>query len=229
MIPTWAVVPTKNRPQLVRDLLSTLAGQVVGAVVVDNNDAVDEFEIPGIDVMCHLHRPGYPPNISQLLNAGLDVIYGARTSAIVQRPQLVHGEFNVALLNDDVRCPPGWVESLSSAMRATTAVMAYTDRQARREPMLYTEPPRSPFDTATVCACLLRGETHLLLDETMKWWYSDTDLDYRCRQIGGVLAVPGPIPEHLFPSVQTFSDPVLSAQTHRDRERFDAKWQGVPW
>jgi hypothetical protein len=218
LITTWAVVPTKNRPQLVRDLLATLSGQVQGTVVVDNNDVQDEFAVPGMKVM-NIHHPGYPPNISELLNIGLNAIDTA----------LAPPEWNVVLMNDDVLCPQGWVASLNDAMRATTAVMAYTDRQGRREPVLYTVPPRSPFDTATVCACMVRGEAHLQLDETMQWWYSDTDLDYRCRQMGGVLAVPGPIPEHLFPSVQTVNDPVLTAQANRDRETFDAKWHGVPW
>jgi hypothetical protein len=220
VIHTCAVVATKKRHSLVRDMLRTIDGQVGGVVVVDNNDtpdpiAEDEFTMAVLNV----HYPCYPPNISELLNVGLDKLYTPNAPT----------EWNVVLLNDDVLCPQGWVESLSGAMRATTAVMAYTDRQGRPEPVLYTQSPATPHDAATVWACMLRGERRLRFDESMKWWYSDTDLDFYCRQVGGVLAVPGPLPEHLHPSEQTLADPVLTAQTHRDRERFNQKWNGVPW
>jgi hypothetical protein len=219
MVTTWAVVPTKNRPQLVRNLLKSLVGQVDGAIVVDNNDVPDVYDdIHPTWVTC-VHRPGYPPNISELLNVGMDVAS--------EHARLTN--FDIVLLNDDVVCPPGWVQSLSTAMRATTAVMAYTDRLNRPDPILWTTPPRSPFDAATVCACIVRGEANMRFDESMRWWWSDTDMDFRCRQQGGVLAVPGQIPEHLHPSAQTFADAELSAQTHRDRETFDRKWSGVPW
>ena len=222
MIPTWAVVPTKTRGELVRQLIRSLYGQVWGVVVVDNNDApdwVDENEF-GLDIVVeNVHRPGYPPNLSALLNAGISLLDSPRAPA----------EWNVALLNDDVICPPGWVKSLSDAMRATTAVMAYTDRMGRTEPTLYTTPPPNQAHAATVWACVLRGELHIRMDETMKWWYSDNDLDNTCRRMGGVLAVPGEIPRHLHPSEQTVASVELSRQAHLDAETFNRKWGGVTW
>jgi glycosyltransferase involved in cell wall biosynthesis len=219
VISTWAVVPTKNRPDLVRQLLASLNGQVQGAVVVDNNDVHDPIAVAGIKLIVNVHRPGFPPNLSELLNVGMDVVDTAGAPP----------EWNVALLNDDVICPPGWVESLSDAMRATTAVMAYTDRMGRTEPVLYTTPAPEQSHAATVWACLLRGERHVRMDETMKWWYSDNDLDNTCRRMGGVLAVPGRIPAHLHPSEQTVSSVELSRQAHLDEVTFNDKWRDVVW
>jgi glycosyltransferase involved in cell wall biosynthesis len=218
---TWAVVPTKNRPDVVRGLLKSLVGQVDHFIVVDNNDTPDDYSDVHPDWITRIHCPGYPPNLSQLYNVGMD----AADDAV--KP--FRRDWNLVLLNDDVVCPPGWVTSLETAMRATTAVMAYTDRLGRSEPVLYTTPPTTPYETCMVAACMLRGERGIRFDESFHWWYGDTDLDYRCRQDGGVLAVPGKMPDHLHPSAQTFSDAVLSARTHVDREVFDRKWNGVPW
>jgi GT2 family glycosyltransferase len=170
-------------------------------------------------------HPGYPPNLSELYNIGMDVA----SSYPYDGEFSDDAEWNLVLLNDDVVCPPGWVTSLSDAMRATTAVMAYTDRLGRAEPTLYTQPPTTPHETCMVAACMMRGELNIRWDEQFRWWYGDTDLDYRCRQLGGVLAVPGQMPEHLHPSAQTFADAELTAQTHRDRAAFERKWNGVPW
>jgi len=222
VILTWAVVPTKNRRELVRQLIESLRDQVQGVLVVDNNDECDEYrslEVGSTMQVEWIHRPGYPPNLSALLNAGIDVLDSSRAPA----------EWNVALLKDDVICPPGWVKSLSDAMRATTAVMAYTDRMGRTEPTLYTTPPPNQAHAATVWACMLRGELHIRMDETMKWWYSDNDLDNTCRRMGGVLAVPGEIPRHLHPSEQTVASVELSRQAHLDAETFNRKWGGVTW
>lgn len=211
--PTWAVIPTKNRPELVRRCLRAITDQVWGIMLVDNNDTPDFIEDDVAGNVVTVHHPGYPPSVSELYNAGLDPIYTDRDD-----------EWNVVLLNDDVIVPPGWVETLDSALRASTAIMAFVDPLSRSQ--LLTRPDGS---AATVWACMLRGEAHLRFDETMRWWYSDNDLDYRCRRSGGTLAVSGVVPEHLHPSAQTFADAELSAQTHRDRVTFEAKWSGVVW
>jgi GT2 family glycosyltransferase len=217
---TYGVVATKNRHSMVRDLLKSLVGQVDRFFVVDNNDQPDSYEDVHPLWVRRIHQPGYPPNFSALYNTG---IRAARTDA----PTGV--EYNVAILNDDVICPPGWVDSLDRALRSTTAQLAYTDRMGRPEPELYQRPPYGQHEAATIWACLLRGESGLEFDETMRWWYSDNDLDLRCRRAGGTIAVPGPIPRHLHPGVQTNSDVELSAQAHRDAVVYDTKWAGVQW
>lgn len=222
---TVAVVPTKNRHELVRGLMKSLVGQVDHIIVVDNNDVADSYDDVHPTWVGRIHVPGYPPNLSALYNTG---IHAAR--AYVHSFVNAHATaWNVALLNDDVVCPSGWTESLDAALRETSAALAYTDRMGRTERVLYTTPPIGQHDAATVWACVMRGELGIGFDEAMQWWYSDNDLDLRCRRLGGTVAVPGPIPQHLHPSEQTMRDAVLSAQAHRDGETFNAKWAGVSW
>src|SRR6266498_5665506 len=78
--------------------------------------------------------------------------------------------------------------------------------------------------SSDVCSSDL--ELGLRWDESLRWWYADTDLDWRCRELGGVLAVPGPHPIHKHPSAQTFDSFELYAQAHQDEATFNAKWAG---
>lgn len=221
MTPTWALIATKNRPQLVRNCLRSLAGQVSAAVVMDNNDEPDaHLWSPDVPVLA-IHHPGYPPNLSVLYNRGLD--------AIEQVLAISHESWNVALLNDDVEVPAGWTDALTAAMRGLGAAAAYVDRLGRETTTLYTSPPRTPEESMTAWACVLRGERCPRFDETMRWWYNDTDLDYRLRRAGGVLAVPGQVPAHHHPGLQTTTDQVLLAQTDLDRQTFQAKWPEAAW
>lgn len=225
MIETWAVIPTKNRPDELKACLASLVGQIHGAIIVDNNDQATTFDMHatnlGMDVAV-IHRPGYPPNLAALYNLGLDRIYTLMDQAHIAR-------FNVVELNDDVEVPEGWVTSLASALRATEAAAAYTDRISRTEPVFYLgSAPPNVHELMMGWAHMLRGELHLRWDEQFQWWYGDTDLDYRCRiEHGGVIAVPGNHPVHKHPSVQTFSDATLSRIAHEDGARFAAKWQGA--
>ena len=215
MTGTYAVIPTKNRYDDLRALLRTLHGQVVAAVIVDNNDEPDEQLANEFDWVLPIHHPGYPPNISELLNVGLDFVAGA---------WWLHGdEWNVALLNDDVTVPPGWVRSLDAALRTSGAALAYT-HPGVTEPRLSSERPASNHTMATGWACLARGELKLRWDEELRWWYSDNAFDLECRQHGGVVAVPGTVPVHHHPSEQTFASAELSAQTHLDEATFLRKY-----
>jgi glycosyltransferase involved in cell wall biosynthesis len=223
MTDTWAVIPTKGRPELIRSAIESLAGQVTGVFVVDNNDEPDHELRKMLDRRVYtLHHPGYPPNLSQLLNFGIDE---------VSATAFAHWErvWNVVLMNDDVTVPPGWVESLIEPMRKTGAALAYTDRMGRNYPVMMTAPPAGQHEQSTCWACVVRGELGIMWDEELKWWYGDNMFDLECRRKGGVLAVPGVIPIHSHPSAQTFASAELSAQTHLDRETFERKFATMGW
>jgi len=217
MIETWAVIPTRGRPDDVRACIASVMPQLRGGVVVvDNNDEPDE-DLGKLDGVFAIHRPGQPPNLSVLINAGIN-------AAEDLLPCEEKCPWNAAFLNDDVEVPEGWVESVATAMRSTPAVLAYVDRISRSEQTLYTDRPATQWDSMTGWACMIRGELGLRWDESLRWWYADTDLDWRCRELGGVLAVPGPHPIHKHPSAQTFASFELSAQAHQDEITFNAKW-----
>jgi glycosyltransferase involved in cell wall biosynthesis len=205
MTATWAVIPTKNRHELVRRCISSLLDQVVGIVVVDNNDESDVGleQIPGVAVV---HHPGYPPNISELLNMGMAEV-NSRASELLR--------WNIALLNDDVTVSPGWVASLDAALESTGAALAFTGRDG---------------DRPTVWACVVRGEIGLRWDEDLKWWYSDDLLVEECRRVhGGVIAVGGSPPVHYQPNLNTTMDPVLATQAGQDATVFSQKLRERGW
>jgi hypothetical protein len=238
---TWAVIPTRRREGadagLIDQCVKSIAGQVDGIVIVDNNDdqaAEYEHLVAAACELMVVHRPGQPPNLSWLLNEGIRAIWGClyphygMPRAVDPPPDAT--PWNLVLLNDDVECPDGWADNLETHLRGSGAAVAYTDRISRTDPVLYKgAPAASYFESLTGWACMFRGELGeaILWDETIHWWYGDNDIDNRMRLDGaGVIACPGPAPNHLRPSVQTVQSVELSAQAHRDEATYLAKWAG---
>ena len=91
-LPTYAVIPVRDRHHLTRRLLAQLELQPERVIVVDNGSTV-----PASEAMAGLARivelPGR--NISELWNAGLDLIAAECT-----------GPYNVAVLNNDLEVDP---------------------------------------------------------------------------------------------------------------------------
>lgn len=219
-----AVIPTRDRHDLVADCIASVADQVDHVIVVDNLSDPPIDPSPWPDKVYCTSEPMDPPNISALWNAGVDVAVSG--SAIAGAP-----EWDVVILNSDVVVPPGWVDSLSRAMRSTTAVLAYPDQHGGTRQILHTQ--SGPVDLRTRItgyAFMLRGEvTGLRFDESLAWWYGDDDLDWRAREQGGALLVPGLTVEHRCPNGSMYERPELQAQAGRDRETFQAKWGRTPW
>lgn len=217
-----AVIPTRNRHDLLADCIASIEDQVDRVIVVDN------LSDPPIDID-PWHRkirvvwaPMDPPNISVLWNTGLGLAAGAAHCANAER-------WDVAVLNSDVVVPPRWADALSTAMRATTAVLAFPDQHGGTRQILHTEPgPVDLRQRITGYAYLLRGETGLRLDESMAWWYSDDDIFWRACESGGALLVPGLEVEHRAPNSSMHERPALAEQAGRDRQTFIAKWGKAP-
>src|SRR5882757_9398470 len=130
---TWAVIPTRDREELLDRCLDSLAGQVDGIVVVNNSDT--PLDLGGnVDV---INRPEWPPNLSAMWNRGLDHV----------AEHILSAEWNVAIVNDDAELPAGWAASLADALVETGAALAYTDRLGRDARVLYREPPRTQWES----------------------------------------------------------------------------------
>jgi hypothetical protein len=71
-------------------------------------------------------------------------------------------------------------------------------------------------------AFVIRGEVGLRADESMRWWYFDTDLDQQARLAGGVLSVPGPRVANSLANSTTVGP--LAEQAQKDQHTFMAKW-----
>lgn len=220
---TWAVVPSCGRPML-DDLIASLVTQVYDVIVVANNwernDDPITLETLGLPVQ--VVRGGDDRNISRWWNLGLDAV-------TKHANWLGDTEWNALVLNDDVVCPPSLVDALSNAMRSTTAVLAYPDQCGGQQQILHTE--AAPVDLRQRIAgyaWMLRGETGLRADESMAWWFGDDDVDWRAREAGGALLVPGTPVEHRLPNGYTEAVPALAEQAGRDRETFVTKWGRAP-
>jgi len=218
-----AVIPTRDRHDLLTECVGSVVDQVDQVIIVDNlsDPPVDAEQWHGKVAVVRL--PLDPPNISTFWNVGIALADSNAHAAGATA-------WDIAVFNNDVVVPPGWVESLSTAMRCTTAVLAFPDQHGGRQQILHTK--AGPIDLRqriTGFAYMLRGEHGLRLDESMAWWYSDDDLDWQAREAGGALLVPGIPVDHRCPNGSLYERPELEAQTVRDRETFRQKWGRTPW
>ncbi len=218
-----AVIPTRDRHDLLADCINSVVDQVDRVIVIDNLSAPPIDPEPWHGKVGVVTVPIDPPNISTLWNVGLAL-------ADAQAHQHGADRWDIAVLNSDVVLPAGWIDGLSTAMRAGPAVLAYPDQHGGTRQILHTK--AEPVDLRTRItgfAYLLRGETGLRLDESMAWWFSDDSLDWEAREQGGALLVPGLAVEHRCPNGSMYERPELQEQAGRDRETFQAKWGRTPW
>ena len=218
-----AVIPTRDRHDLLADCINSVVDQVDRVIVIDNLSSPPIDPEPWHGKVGVVTVPIDPPNISTLWNVGLAL---ADASAHAEQAD----RWDIAVLNSDVVLPAGWADGLSTAMRSTTAVLAYPDQHGGRRQILHTK--AEPIDLRqriTGYAYMLRGETGLRLDETLAWWYGDDDLDWTAREQGGALLVPGIPVEHRCPNGSMYERPELQEQAGRDRATFEAKWGRTPW
>lgn len=218
-----AVIPTRNRHDMLADCINSVVDQVDRVIVIDNQSDPPIDPEPWHGKVGVAALPIDPPNISTLWNVGI-------TLADYQAHRSGAERWDVAVLNSDVVVPPGWIGRLSHAMRATTAVLAYPDQHGGTRQILHTR--AEPIDLRqriTGYAYMLRGETGLRLDESMAWWFSDDSLDWEARERGGALLVPGIPVEHRCPNGSMYERPELQEQAGRDRATFEAKWGRTPW
>jgi hypothetical protein len=218
-----AVIPTRDRHDMIADCIRSVIDQVDRVIVIDNLSSPPIDPEPWHGKVGVVSVPIDPPNISTLWNVGLAL---TDASAHVEQAD----RWDIAVLNSDVVVPAGWIDALSTAMRATTAVLAYPDQHGGRQQILHTK--AGPIDLRqriTGYAYLLRGETGLRLDESLAWWYGDDNLDWEAREKGGALLVPGLAVEHRCPNGSMYERPELQEQAGRDRATFAAKWGRTPW
>lgn len=221
--PRCAVVLTHNRPTLLEHCVAALSTQVDWLVVVDNasdppanvsperpftGEGVDRFEI--------VREPAQPPNLAKMWNAELNRIADVMS---------LRGEeaWDVALVCDDVIAPPGWYECVSQAMRSTGASAASTHSYHPTGTYVLRDLTNGT-DRMCPWAFVLRGEHEIRADESLRWWYCDTDLDWQARRKGGTCVASGPIANNERIGEWTALKPELGAQTHTDGQKFAAKW-----
>jgi hypothetical protein len=217
----YAVIPSGQRTQQLSNLLHDLVHYSdVKVIVVDTGYEHFFVDHPRIQFIQD-HDP--VKNISRWWNNGLAAVYAYQD---VMHPG---EEFTVAVLNDDLRVPPRFVEQLDENLNLDGRCAAACPAPGMRTAgwVIVDRDLASPRMTGFAFA--LRGSLKLLADERFVWWYGDNDLDWRARQMGGVMHVGGSWEGfvHLHPDSTTVGE--LAEQAGRDRETFVEKWGRPPW
>jgi hypothetical protein len=223
----YAVVATRDRPTELAAVVDALHAQGAVVVVVDNGS-----EPPASPPVDHNHEPlpnaptvivddEQPPNLSRLWNVALDEV-----AEQAHRRGLT--AWDVAVVNDDAVLPEGWFDACTTAMRQHGAAAACSDPHGRlTAPLLKTAPDRDAFTRLCGWAFILRGEHGFRFDERFRWWFGDTDVDWRARAAGGMVIVPGYPVGNLRANSTTVGE--LAEQAGRDRATFAAKHGSAPW
>lgn len=227
-IPRYAVVATHNRPNELSALVKQLSAQCNGVVIIDNASTPSVSSRALHDVtewdfnIAVIRDSEQPPNLSRLWNVGLNAVKLINDFA---------GEdlWNVAIINDDAMLPYDWWDDVSAHMRSGPAVAAcrqsYPGNLTR--PVLKTEPDTDISLRMCGWAFMMRGECGLRVDESLRWWWGDTDLDWQARRAGGMVVVPGEPVGNCYANQSTTG--VLAEQAGRDRQTFIEKWGWAPW
>jgi hypothetical protein len=110
----WAVIPSKDRSEMLVSLCGQLLLDGVRVVVIDTG-----YEPELVEILWHgdiqiIRDVAEPPNISRWWNLGLDHI------------KKIEGEREhvVAILNDDIVIPEGFVQKLAPAVLCDDNVAA---------------------------------------------------------------------------------------------------------
>lgn len=213
----YAVIPTHDRPEQFATCLRAIFDQVDYVVVVSHRaDYAARYRGEAIAVVEYREEL---PNISAMWNLGLqEAEWGSYAEA-----------HDVAVLNDDAVVPPGWFDAVLGGMRLGDAIAGCVDPYERGElQRLVSTEPADITRRLSGFAFILEGSAGLRADEQFRWWWGDTDLDWRARHQGGVVLVPGVPVEHP-PGGSTPPVGVLADIAAEDRERFIVKWGDAPW
>lgn len=207
--PTFAVVASRNRPEMLATLRSQLAGQVADLFVFDNG-----YDIAPDGV---IEAHGWP--LHRMWNAGLDLAEKAAGGF----------PYNVVVINDDVEVPAGFCAQLAAGLRSDDDNwIAYPNwRGLDLQPgeVVATSTDKKSGQTMSGWAFMLRGETGLRFDERYRWWYADSDLERRVRAAGKhTVCVGGCHATHLDPLRSTADDPERLAQVEADEKLFAEVW-----
>jgi len=219
----FALIPTHNRHLDLTNTINDIRPQVNQIYVIDNGSEPPVHELLcgdgyNLDNVVIIRDSEQPPNLSRLWNLGLDQI-----------SMVTGGQYKVAVLNDDTRIRPGWFDAVTEAMDRTGAVAGCSSPWDGRltQELLKTQPDADLMNRMVGWAFVLRGESHLRFDERMRWWWSDTKMDWDARRAGGMVIIPSHRVDNLYPNASTTG--VLAEQAGQDRLTFQRIEGWNPW
>ena len=174
---TAAIILTHNRHELLNKTEAAIESQVDHVLVIDNasNPPVSSYN----EVM---YVSTQPPNLAQFWNMGIE--------------HLQDHEY-IAFLCDDAIVPDGWFDAVVSAMVENGSIIGCSDPFNRKYSTIKLEPDGDIMHRLCGWAFVLKN-VGLRADESMRWWWCDTDLDWQARKAGGLVIVGShPVPNQL--------------------------------
>lgn len=213
----FAVILTHNRPELLRQTWQAIGPQVDMVIVIDNaSDPAVEMESAEGWRTVVLRILEQPPNLARLWNIGIAAATDVATPG--EQPY-------VAVLCDDAAIPEGWFAAVTDLMKLTGAVVGCSGHGTR----VKTEPDSNLGERMPGHAWILDPISTVRPDESMAWWWCDTDIDWQARKAGGMAMVDGFYVHNIHPNDWTMRRPELGEQAGQDGLAFVAKWGWRPW
>lgn len=136
-------------------------------------------------------------------------------------------DYVVAVLNDDLEVPPGFVAELGEAIFEHNVDVAFPDQFGRNASIVDKSPPGQCLDLTTRMtgyAFAIRGNSGLRANERLLWWYGDNSVEMQARAGRGTALVGGLRVDHHDPDGWTNRKSELAAQAGKDRETFKEIW-----
>ena len=223
----FAIVLTHNRPELLTQCIATIGPQVDMVIIIDNASnppaqvAMDENWRTVI-----LRVPDQPPNISRMWQLGIDEALSTFKAA-----ERLEGREKpyVAVLCDDTIVPPGWFAAITEAMASTGSVIGCSNPWGyEHEPRVKTQPDGLIGERMPGWAWVLDLDSPVRPDESLPWWFGDTDVDWQARLAGGMVMIGGYAVPNIHPNENSLR-PELAEQCGKDGVTFAAKWGWRPW
>lgn len=217
-----AVILTHNRPELLVETVNAIGTQVDEIVILDNASEPPVDESAFSELVHVLSIPDQPPNIARMWNAGLDECEHLRSQQCEP--------WRVAFLCDDAPPPEGWFDAVTAAMEQTGAAVGCSNPFGyAHAPVVKLGPDSDIMGRMPGWAWVLDPDSGVRADESMQWWWVDTDIDFQARRAGGMVMVGGLAVPNARPGEFTNTRPELGARVGHDREAFIAKWGYAPW
>lgn len=219
-----AFVMAHGRQELLDQTVEAIRPQVDTVMVLDNASDPRLTVPEGVGLM---YVPDQPPNLAKWWNLGFDFF----KNWFKEKP------YDLAVLCDDSIVPDGWFDAVVQGMRMLGVTAASTNPWGRPHgPIIKRDVDGDISNRMCSWAFVIDGASEVRADESMHWWWFDTDFDIACRRENGTALLSGPPVPNQQPNHYTNIRPELAEQAGRDREAFAAKHAedfpytgGVPW
>lgn len=219
----FAVIPSNGR-ECLDDAVNAILDQVDKVIIINTTEEQFLRYPMRSDSVNQLYasESGSGINISRWWNQGLyHVDYWV--DVVRHKQKLDSVTWDVAIINDDVIVPEGWVQAVAQNMRDRGAVAGCSGNHD----VVLRMAEAVPLDMRMQgFAFVLNGEHGIRANELFTWYYSDDYIDWESRLAGGMAMMRGFPVQHLYPNGQVNGQ--IQVQIAEDAANFYASYGRMP-